>query len=793
MGIDFNANRFFSSTAPNFSEISKFSLDHFEPPAELNTVVEVDEVPEPVEQPVPTPPPPPVTYSTPAEAIEANGVPLVGGKSVDEFSVMDLPSGVPANPDDPASEDLTVTEAAQQAMYLEYKAGVENGTLPADGPRAKLVDALDAKATLQGGYDLIPYYEKDKIGNRTNRDYPKTGNANAGENANGQITYELSSADASALIDEEAVDEQINALWNDPIIQADFARHVQTVVDALPNKEALATELSNAISSPEYMHALEDMANSGFEEEAMQLTASNLSNLALLDPELATKTQIDLALNTVASELNTLMADPSMLSTDSMGQAIKDSIMLTLKGLRSGASVTRHIPGTIDHFAKYAQGFANNPQSVEALSDVFKQLVIDTKNGLPVDLSNVSPDAFRSAMDRTYIPATMRGELLGFMAEAQKIGVWGTIAGGASLASFGYQVHNGAFDANSTAMERWTAARDLISFASVIGHVSNSGATAFDSVKNYFNNTPDGNAAWQALGLDRTLPELYGKTSLLPSEMDWGELWESVKNDYFSGAANDSLIDPTGNNSIGSDSSSSIGSDASVAIVEDIFTEKVPFTEAGTATKIAGTVLKVVGNVSDLVGVADIVMGGIAAKQAVEAGDRPMAAAASLQAIGGGFTAAAGAINTAALVAPLPAALAGAAAPLFIAGAAIAAVALVVMVGVSVHQRNETLQENTEDQSAFFQRLADQGLTEAEYDDKLEYLRYAWSVYGNDNPNKNQSYFDHQQAEWQHFRDTPQSEGTSIYRLSEDLHVYNDLLSVDGRKRETEFSDTGLS
>jgi hypothetical protein len=230
-----------------------------------------------------------------------------------------------------------------------------------------------------------------------------------------------------------------------------------------------------------------------------------------------------------------------------------------------------------------------------------------------------------------------------------------------------------------------------------------------------------------------------------------------------------------------------------VAIVEDIFTEKVPFTEASTATKIAGTVLKVVGNVSDLVGVADIVMGGIAAKQAVEAGNRPMAAAASLQAVSGAFTAAAGAINTAALVVPLPAALAGAAAPLFLAGAGIAAVALFVVVGVSVHQRNEMLQENTEDQSEFFQRLADQGLTETEWDDKLEYLRYAWSVYGNDNSNINQSYFDHQQAEWQHFRATPQSEGTSIYRLSESLHVYNDLLSVDGRKRETEFSDTGLS
>lgn len=794
MGIEFNANRFFSSIAPTFSDISEFRLDHFDPPSEINTVGEIDEVPEPVAQPVP--PPIQVTYSSPQAAIKANGVPSVGGQSIDEFSVMDLPSGVSTNPDDPGSKELTVTEAAQQAMYLEYKAGIENGTLPADGPRAKLVDALDAKAALQGGYNLIPYYEKDRIGERTNRDYPETGNVNAGKNADGQITYELSPADADALIDQKAVDEQINALWNDPIIQVDFSRQVQTVVDSLPNKEALATELSNAISSPAYMNALEDMAASGFSDEAMQLTASNLSNLALLDPGLATQTQTDLALNTVASELNTLLADPSMLDTESMGLAIQDSIELTIRGLRSGATLIRHTPGTIDYFAAYAQGFASDPKSVEALSTVFKQLVIDAKNGLPVDLSNVSPESFQSAMDRTYIPANMQGGLTEFVAKAQDMGVWGTIAGGASLASFGYQVAKGAFSANSTATERWGAARDLISFGSVVGHVSNTGATVADSVINYFNESPGGNVAWQALGLDRTLPELYGKTSLLPVEMNWGELWKGYENksEYLSDAAKQVLIDPTGNDFNGSSSGSLNSSNHSVSIVEDIFTAKAPLAEASTATKIAGTVLKVVGNVSDLFGVADVVMGGIAAKQAVDAGDRPMAAVASLQAISGGFTAAAGAVGTAALIAPLPAALAGAAAPLFIAGAAIGAVALVVMIGVSVHRKNEMFQENTDDQGEFFQRLADQGLAEADWDDKLEYLRYAWSAYGNDNPNQGQSYFNYQQAEWQHFRDTPQSEGTSIYRLSEGLHVYNDLLSVDGTENPyTDSSAWGLS
>jgi hypothetical protein len=749
------------------------------------------------DQPAPTPdfvvnnPPVQVSYDSPQEAIQANGVPLVGGQAVNEFSVMNLPSGVLADPGNPEAGYLTVTEAAQQTLYLEYKAGIDNGSIPANDPRAHFVYALEAKAALQGGYDLIPYYEKDKIGNRTNRDYPEQGNVNAGENADGQITYELSPADAAALIDEEAVDTQINTLWADPTIQGDFAMHVQAVVDTLPNKDALSAQLSGAITSPAYLNAIEGMAASGFAEEAMQLTASNLSNLSLLDPELAKQAQTDLALHVVASELNALLADPSKLSTESIGVALQDSIELAIRGLRAGVSTIRHTSGTIDYFAAYAQGFANDPKSVEALSTVFKQLVIDAKNGLPVDLSNVSPEAFQSAMDRTYIPASMRGGLTQFMAEAQDIGVWGSIAGGASLAAFGYQVANGAFDANSTASERWGAARDLISFGSVVGHVSKTGATVADSVINYFDETPNGNAAWQALGLDRTLPELYGRNSINPFEMDWGQHWEAYNGNYTSNAASQLLIDPTGNSLNGMDATSFDGSNASVSAVEDIFAPKAPLADAGAATKISGTVLKVVGTVSDLFGVADIVMGGIAAKQAVEVGDRPMVAVASLQAVSGGFTAAAGTLGTAALVAPLPTALAGAAAPLFMAGAAIGAVALVVMIGLSVHRKNEMLQENTTEQGEFFEQLADQGLVQDDWGDKLEYLRYAWSVYGNDNPDQTQSYFDYQQAEWEHFRDTAQTEGTSLYRLSEDLHVYHDRLSVDGRKDPNTVSDWG--
>ena len=739
---------------------------------------------------------PPVqeTYESAQEAINANNVPSVFGKPVDEFSVLDLPSGELVNPEDPSLGELTIEQAAQQALYIEYKEGVLNGSIPPDDVRAQYVDALEAKAALQGDYELIPYYEQPGVGNNTNRKYPEQGTPDAEENAQGQITYGLSQADAAKLIDEEALNAHLNELWNDTTIQGDYAAHTQKLIDNLGDtqKQFLATQLSNAINSPEYMYALEDMKASGLQEEATQMTTSNLSNLALLDPALAQQTQINLASSTIASELNAVLADPSKLELEDIELAIKDSIELTIQGLRSGFGVIRHSSQTVTEYIDYLNGFANNKEKVTALATVYKQLVIDAKNWKSFSLGDITTEQLNAALDATYIPANMRGGLTEFMTEAQRIGVWGSMSGAAMIASFGYKV--GAQNAlqrqpgqtdSELAMARWGAARDLISFGSVIGHVSKFGATVTDNILNYFSGSESGKAAWQFLGLDRTLPELYGTTSFLPKEMTWTQLWQGYDNTSPAAAA---MLGDFTNESAGTLNTALLNADdVTVGALEDLFVVKAPFTPASTGTKIVGTVLKTLGTVTDLFGVADIVMGAIYAKQAFEDGDRAMVGAYSLQAISGALVAGAGVIGTATLVAPITTGLAvggnvtmgiagTVAAGMFAAGAVLSIAALAIMIGVSVHRKNKAKQQNTEEQTEFFSRLADQGVTQSNWAAKLEYLRYAWSVYGNDNPDPNQSYFDYQQAEWEHFDSINGAiDGSSLGRLSEDLHVYNDL------------------
>lgn len=717
-------------------------------------------------------------YDTPADAVQGNGVPTVGGQPVDEFSVLDLPSGVPLDPNNPGAGELTVQEAAQQEQYFEYKKGVENGTIPPDDPRAQYVDALEAKAALDGGYDLVPAYEDPRIGDNTNQKYPNQGNINANENADGQVTYELSEADAAELINEEAVDAKIEELWNDPTIQADFAENAQEIIDDLPNKEALASELSAAISSPEYLKTLKDMEASGFSTEAMQLTVSNLSNLALLDPELAVETQINLALSTVASELNDLFIDPSEIDIETIELAITDAIELTTGALTEGLGLIRHSASTIDKYIAYANEFVADKEKVTALATTYKQLVIDAKNGMDVDLSNISVQQFESAMERTYIPANMRGGLTEFVVKAQDMGVWGTLSAGASLASFGYQIASGSWDADATAEDRWGAARDVITFASVVsGHSSKTAAAVADSITDLYTGTSGSTTAYQALGLDRTLPELFGVKSLVPSELRWGNFWQSYDADL--DKTRRPLLDITGSDADSVGTVPLTDSMRTVDTIDDIFAAKAPLTAVSASTKVAGTVLKVLGTFNDVFGVTDIVMGAIAAKQAVEAGDKPMAAVASLQAVSGALSAAAGGIAVATLVAQVPAVVGVAAAGMLATGAVIGVIALAVVIGVSIHRRNENRQQNVDSQGAFFQRLADQGLTQPDWGDKLEYLRYAWSTYGNDNPDPTQSYFDYQQAEWEHFKNTPPHDGTSLNRLSSDLHVYHSVLTLD--------------
>ncbi|MFF7707963.1 hypothetical protein [Pseudomonas sp. NPDC007930] len=185
----------------------------------------------------------------------------------------------------------------------------------------------------------------------------------------------------------------------------------------------------------------------------------------------------------------------------------------------------------------------------------------------------------------------------------------------------------------------------------------------------------------------------------------------------------------------------------------------------GIGAKVAGSVVKVLGVAPDVMSIADIVMGGIAIKDGMKSGSGLAIANGSLQIVSGVAGTVAGGIGIAGLMGSIGA-LAGATAPLFFVTAALGFITGIIGVFVD-HQKK---QKATDKEGQWFKDLADLGLAQDDWGDKLEYARYSFYQYeGRDGPT-DQSIFDYQDQEWEHFQQTPQDQGSSVNRLDEGLH-----------------------
>jgi hypothetical protein len=190
------------------------------------------------------------------------------------------------------------------------------------------------------------------------------------------------------------------------------------------------------------------------------------------------------------------------------------------------------------------------------------------------------------------------------------------------------------------------------------------------------------------------------------------------------------------------------------------------------ASRIGLSAFKVLTTVVDLVGVADIVMGGLYLKKAIQEGDVPGIVGNSLGIVGGAALTGAGAIGTATLFAPVPALASAAVAPLFLAGSFFALVGFGALSLTQAYKRHNALQNSSDKQGEWFKNLSQEGLTASDWDNRLEYLRYAFAWYGNDNLRREKSYFEMQKEEWAFFQATQAQNGSSLNRLNEGLHLY---------------------
>ena len=660
------------------------------------------------------------------------------------FSVLDLRLG-----------EQAVGEATLQRLMDRYR------TLPESDKRVQLVRVLEARSVLAHGFDLLPYAELDSFWGSTERDF-------------GDVTR-MSPADVAELIDPAAVEARLATLMADPEIQAEYSQQLQACVAELGDtRTTQANALFTTLTSTSYQDALNAMHKEDLTLQAEEMLRGDLQALELLDPAKAQAARLHLNLHARAADLLELMADPAKLDTATMVTALADLAAILIQAERGAAGIVRHQSQVATERIALLKAAQSDKVLLTALAKVLRAGLIESVNkGTPLALANIDAAELKRLMSTASATVPEQGILGRFFGEAQRLGVWGSFSALGALASFGYKVSQGAFSADSGGLERWGAARDLVSFLSVIGHVAKSGATIADWYKERGAGLAeaDKDKTWKALGLDRTLPEVFGRTSVLPGNARWSSAVDAMWDRYAAEADRHLMRNLRG----GGDEALRLAQQGSQALAEEWtkLSKEVPTAMPSPKSRIGVSMLKVLGTVTDIAGIADIVTGALGLKQAVASRDAQGIFANSMTIASGAALAAAGILGTAALLAPLSATLAAAVSPLFLVGAVLGAAGFLGAAIWGYVKRHKQQQGATEDQTQFFRNL-NTGLLRSNWWDKLEYYRYAWYKYKDAarNPNPAQSYLQWQNLQWQQFLAAGPDRGeSSLDELSRGPHV----------------------
>ena len=512
---------------------------------------------------------------------------------------------------------------------------------------------------------------------------------------------------------------------------------------------------------------------------------NDIAALAVLNPEKAVEVAQMLMIDTLAEQVLDIANDPSQVDAETFNLATSDSLNMALNTLKSLSGTPRHAAQTLIDILENL-----TPGQVNELSGMIQRALIAVRQ------SGGNFDTAMAAQFKTTSMSTATRQLLSdLVTEGQKIGVWGSIAGAASAASFIYKANNGAFSPDSTPMERWGLARDLLGFLSVGTHMGKF-IVALATPTGYSGAIND------LFGLNKTLPQVWGQSGLSDPATNAiikdeafnkafansvGEIfndWDSMASQSLADAP--SSVDPTSSyhNQLLSESAEN----GTTILGKDV--------NAITARRIGQSVYKFLSNATDIAsGIGDAIVGGIGAHKAVAAGDTTMAVINSVQAVSGIAVTVAGGLGT---WGAMTGATVGtttvlaAAAPLFLAANILGLAALIATFSVMAKRINEQhakLVDHTQEQRTWFENLDKLGVLEDDWEDKLDYANMAMSIYGNDNTNANSSYWDVNHEEFEHFKSTPEYVPGDKYfkapiglnRLDYSLHVKSDKTHENAR------------
>lgn len=669
----------------------------------------------------------------------------------DDLDILSQKTSQKADSDSSSSENLTVSEAATANLLDKYTKGIADGSIGKDDDRARLIMAMEAQAAIHNGKGLTGLQQKDDLifGPFFDIDGHQT---------------QLTAADQQDIIDGNKVDAALSELFQNEDIAKDYKQYLTDAISTVPDRDGLVERLEQQVGSPEYLDFLADLKADGQSLAAQQDVSTLLGSLNLLDPEKAKVATQNLAVDGITAELDALVGDPSRVSSDNKELALKDVFGLFKSLIKQDLiDIPKRAQDTLDQFIREFVNDKAKASEVVAALDEFKS------NGITISDADI-----KAAMEKTYVPIADRAKMGDAFSALNSKGILGSMSGTVALFSGVYQLVGQGGKLSDDPLERASIAKDFITFASTSSQFVKTGI--FDSLAK--------TGAFELLGLDKTLPGIWGKEGPLGKE--------TLKIRPISTSANSV--------------STEFGREMGTAI-DNVFKDNVPPLEALTPVnnsmydgiadmferaakpvpsvlhQVVGSALKVVGAVTDFAGgVLDIVLGAFTIKSGIENDSDLEKAAGSLQVIGGATGVAAGGIGIAGLLGlTAAAAFVG---PLFLVGAVLGAIGGIIGIFVGNEHRKKVVKAEGD----WYSDLDNAGLLQPDWGDKLEYARYSFNEYEQRDSPDDQSIFDYQEKEWTYFKETPKDDGSSHYRLDHELHVDYE---GDGDNRQTQKDKEG--
>jgi transcriptional antiterminator Rof (Rho-off) len=404
-----------------------------------------------------------------------------------ELNVNDLPTTEKDEDGNPLSiQDLTL-----QNLVKEYRAGVENGSIGADDPRAKFLRALEAKSMADNGMTVIPEHGR-------------------GYKADASDPVDVTSRDVrEEIFDVKAIDQTLAELSGDKTITADLERFDKDSKSKVVGGEGKITEveekLKTSANSEGFRNYIKALQDSGKTELAQQEIQQTYLGLAQIDPKMAEQFKGDLSRDTMIMDLDAILGDPSKITEDNSALAAIDTTKYWLRAARGMTDIPAQL---INTWETTVEKFMKNKDDAVSFSKVYAELgdkymrngtitEVDIKDALAAE-----KNAFKS------LSSTEKDSLTKMFTTMKDTGTLGSMSGLFGLARGIYQLHGDPGKLASTPEGRLGIAADFITFASFSNGFLTLGSKTADLILK--------TKIYDNLGLSKTIPDMWRQPSTVP-------------------------------------------------------------------------------------------------------------------------------------------------------------------------------------------------------------------------------------------------------------------------------------